>query len=172
MRGAMMRGITLSESQERAMRAIRVKHISSMKPLQIEMITARADAEIAQLNGDQKGLDAANGRLTSSREQMQKLMKDRSPTTDLRGILTPDQQKTLDKNLSDGAQRRTSMRGMQGMRGMRGPGGMEGYRQAEPRRGFSPREGRRPGMMPRRFDENDANKDSTDDSTDHVRQNP
>jgi Spy/CpxP family protein refolding chaperone len=136
MRGALMRGITLSESQERALRDVRVKHISAMKPLQVEMISARADAEIAQLKGDQKALDAANARLESVRDKVRKLMEERSPTSDLRSVLTPDQQKILDKNLAEGAQRRASMRGMQqgrGMRGMRAPGGTGDFRPGSPR---------------------------------------
>lgn len=159
--GGMLRGITLSESQERALKNIRVKHITTMKPLQVEMIAARADAQIAQLNGDQKALDAANGRLTSARDQMRNLMGERSPTTDLRSVLTPDQQKILDKNLTDGAARRASMmRGMQGMRGMPGMGGRRGGMQ---QRGFGPGQpnwmpgnGMRPGMGPRRGDDTGA----------------
>lgn len=174
-RGGMLRGITLSDAQRKSLTAGRVKHLTSMKPLQVEMISARADAQIAQLNGDQKALDAANARLTSARDQMRKLMQDRSPTTDLRNVLTPDQQKIFDKNLSDGMQRRASMmrmmrgRGMgqmRGMPGMRGPGGMNGFRGGMRQRGFGPGaagampgEGMRPGMGPRRYDDNELSDD-------------
>ena len=124
-RGAMQRGlmrdITLSDAQQRALRAVRVKRMTEMKPLQLELMSARMDARIARLNGDQKALDAANARLESTRERVQKLSADRAPMSDLRGVLTPDQQKILDRNLTDAAQRRPgAMRGAPRMRpGMR-----------------------------------------------------
>lgn len=182
----MLRGITLSDAQQKALRGERVKHLTSMKPLQVEMISARADAEIAQLNGDQKALDAANARLTSARDQMRKLMADRSPTTDLRNVLTPDQQKIFDKNLADGMQRRASMmRGMQRMRGMGqirgmqrmrppgGMGGMGGFRPEMMRRGFGPGApggmpgaGMRPGMGMRDNDDDFSDVDRPGDFDD------
>ena len=146
MRRGLMRDITLSDAQQRALRSVQVKRMTEMKPLQLELMSARMDARIARLNGDQKALDAANARLASTRERVQKLAADREPMSELRAVLTPEQQKLLDRNLAESAQRRPgSMRGapgMQGMRGMREDGGARGERG----RGFAP--GRRPNTRP------------------------
>ncbi len=116
----LLRGITLSSEQEKALRSAQAKHLMATKPLMIEMTSARADMQLARLNGDQKALDAATARMTAVRSKMDSLRANRAPGSDLRAVLTPDQQKLFDRNL-------------EAMKNARGPGA-----------GFAPREGMRP----------------------------
>lgn len=132
----LMRGITLSPDQERALRASQSRHLLATKPLLIEALSARTDVQLAQLNGDQRALDAANTRLAATRARLDSLRAGRSPVNDLRAVLTSDQQKLLDRNLSEGADRARAW-GMRGDAGRRERGvrpGMEprGFRQGPP----------------------------------------
>ncbi len=127
--GAMMRGITLSADQEKALRSSQSKHILATKPLMLEMMSARMDEQLARLNGDQKGLDAATARATTARTRLDSLRSQRSPTADLRAVLTPDQQKILDKNLAErGPMNRMGRDGGPMGPGRAGPSGMRGFR--------------------------------------------
>ncbi|MEP7382066.1 MAG: hypothetical protein ABI910_10290 [Gemmatimonadota bacterium] len=150
--GALMRGITLSTDQEKALRSSQSKHIMASKPLMLEMMSARTDEQLARLNGDQKGLDAATARVTASRTKLDSLRRQRSPTTDLRAVLTPDQQKILDKNLAE--------RGPKERMGRMGPGrpgndGARGFRDG----GKSPRGPRNAPRMRRWTEDADSTKD-------------
>lgn len=106
--GAMplLRGITLSTEQEKALRGTRAKQLIAAKPLMVEMTSARADAQLARLNGDQKALDAATARLQATRTKLDSLRAQRSPESELRSVLTPEQQKLLDRNISERRNRR------------------------------------------------------------------
>lgn len=106
--GAMplLRGITLSTEQEKALRSSRARQLIATKPLMVEMTSARADAQLARLNGDQKALDAATARLQATRTKLDSLRAQRSPVSELRSVLTPEQQKLLDRNLSERGNRR------------------------------------------------------------------
>lgn len=139
---ALMRGITLSADQSKALRSVQAKHILATKPLMLEMMAARMDAQLAQVNGDQKGLDAATARVAATRTRLDSLRSQRSPTADLRAVLTPDQQKILDKNLAErGPAGRGTPRGAMGpARG--GPNGGRSFRDG----GQGPRT---PGQAPR-----------------------
>ncbi|MEO6446362.1 MAG: Spy/CpxP family protein refolding chaperone [Gemmatimonadaceae bacterium] len=107
MRGnTLLRGITLSGDQEKALRAVQARHIQQGKPLMMDMLSARTDEQLARLNGDQKALDAATARMTATRTRLDSLRSNRGPTDDLRSVLTPDQQKLLDRNLSEQGSRR------------------------------------------------------------------
>jgi len=97
---ALLRGITLSADQEKALRANQARHLLAAKPLMLEMMSARTDAQLARLNGDQKELDAASARLSTSRAKLDSLRGTRTPATELRTVLTPEQQTLLDRNLS------------------------------------------------------------------------
>lgn len=150
--GALMRGITLSADQQKALRAAQAKHILTTKPLMLEMMSARMDEQLAQVNGDQKGLDAATARVTAARTKLDSLRSQRTPTADLRAVLTPDQQKILDRNL---AERGPASRGAMGP-GRAGPSGGRAFRDGA--RG--PRAPRQAPRM-RRWTE-DADSSSTD----------
>jgi Spy/CpxP family protein refolding chaperone len=131
--GSMMRGITLSTEQEKALRSAQARHILATKPLMLEMMSARTDEQLARLNGDQKGLDAASARVTAARTKLDSLRSQRSPTSDLRAVLTPDQQKLLDKNLTErGSMDRMGRPGPMGHGrggpGRMGPDGARGFR--------------------------------------------
>lgn len=147
---ALLRGITLSADQEKALRTNQARHLLATKPLMLEMMSARTDEQLARLNGDQKALDAASTRLTATRARLDSLREGRSPVSDLRAVLTPDQQKLLDRNLASpdrpdraGAARRAPM-GARGMRDGMAPG---------PRRG-----GERPtGQQPDSLDDSASN---------------
>lgn len=119
----MMRGITLSSEQEKALRAAQARHIQQGKPLMMEMLSARTDEQLARLNGDQKALDAATARMAATRTRLDSLRSNRGPTDDLRAVLTPDQQKLLDRNLTEQSNRRPDgmRKGPDAMR--RRPGG-------------------------------------------------
>jgi len=102
----LLRGITLSTEQEKALRSSRARQLIATKPLMVEMTSARADAQLARLNGDQKALDAATARLQATRTKLDSLRAQRSPVSELRSVLTPEQQKLLDRNLSERGNRR------------------------------------------------------------------
>lgn len=133
---ALMRGITLSVDQQKALRGAQARHLQATKPLMLEMMSARTDEQLARLNGDQKALDAATARVTATRTKLDSLRGQRSPTDDLRAVLTPDQQKILDRNLAEGAnvgpmnrragegRDRFAPRGLRDGMGPRGPRGM------------------------------------------------
>jgi len=139
--GLLLRGITLSADQQKALRAGQARHLASSKPLMLELLSARTDQQLARLNGDQKGLDAATARLTTARTRLDSLREKRSPVEELRAVLTPEQQKLLDRNLSEGGAERRGLgpRGGDGMgpRGFRPGAGPRGFRDAPfpPRRG-------------------------------------
>lgn len=153
--GSMMRGITLSTEQEKALRSSQAKHIMATKPLMLEMMSARTDEQLARLNGDQKGLDAATARVTAARTKLDSLRSQRSPTSDLRAVLTPDQQKILDKNLAERGPRdrldRTGRLGRMGP-GRMGPDGARGFREG----GMPPRAPRTAPRMRRWTEDADS----------------
>lgn len=126
----LLRGITLSTDQEKALRANQARHLLSTKPLMLEMMSARTDEQLARLNGDQKALGAASARLSTSRTRLDSLRSTRSSTTELRAVLTPEQQTLLDRNLSSPGFRRSGPRGAAGS-----PGARSG-RDPAPRRGI------------------------------------
>jgi len=128
---ALLRGITLSAEQQKALRSGQARHLQASKPLMLEMVSARADEQLARLNGDQKALDAASARLGATRARLDSLRGQRSPTDDLRAVLTADQQKILDRNLAEAATARPLNGRADGSRGANGPRGV--------RDGFAPR---------------------------------
>jgi len=129
----LLRGITLSTDQEKALRATHSNQLMQAKPLMMELLSARTDEQIARLNGDQKALDAASARLEANQSRLDSLRSKRSPTGDLRSVLTPDQVKILDRNLSEFPDRRA--RAMDDRRpGMRGGVGPRGFRDGPPPR--------------------------------------
>jgi len=139
--GFLLRGITLSTEQQKALRTNQARHITTAKPLMLELLSARTDQQLAHLNGDQKALDAAAARITTARARLDSLREKRSPVEDLRAVLSPEQQKLLDRNLSEAAQGRERMGpprgdGM-GPRGLRPGAGLRGFRDGPlpPRRG-------------------------------------
>jgi len=139
-RGGLMRGITLSADQERALRTNQSRHLQATKPLLVEIVSARADEELARLNGDQKALDAAAMRHTTARTRLDSLRSGRSTTAELRSVLTPDQQKLLDRNLSELANRGPRPFGPRFQRGAPGARMREGgMREGLGARGFGPR---------------------------------
>lgn len=139
-RQGFLRGITLSTDQEKALRSAQAKHLLETKPLMMEMLSARTDEQLARLNGDQKALDAASARLTTTRTKLDSLRGKRSPVETLRSVLTPDQQKILDKNLAERGPDARDGRGVgpgqggRGMRGLRDGAGPRGFRNGPPRR--------------------------------------
>ncbi len=139
-RQGFLRGITLSTDQEKALRSAQAKHLLETKPLMMEMLSARTDEQLARLNGDQKALDAASARLTTTRTKLDSLRGKRSPVETLRSVLTPDQQKILDKNLAERGPDARDGRGFgpgqggRGMRGLRDGAGPRGFRNGPPRR--------------------------------------
>lgn len=156
---ALLRGITLSVEQEKALRASQARHLLEAKPLRIEMLSASTDQQLARLNGDQKALDAATARVTAARSKLDSLRDKRSPVEALRSVLTPDQQKILDKNLSDAP---LGGRGFGPGRGM-GPDGFGPQGGMRFRDGAAPR-GFRNGPPPRRPAGDDLDdEDSVDD---------
>lgn len=158
--GALMRGITLSADQEKALRSSQAKHILATKPLMLEMMSARMDEQLARVNGDQKGLDAATARATTARTKLDSLRSQRDPTADLRAVLTPDQQKILDKNLAEhGAMPRMGRGGAMGP-GRGGPDG-RGFRDG----GMAPRPPRQAPRMRRWTEDADSTSDANPSST-------
>ncbi|MCC6770420.1 MAG: Spy/CpxP family protein refolding chaperone [Gemmatimonadaceae bacterium] len=109
--GALLRGITLSADQEKSLRANQSRHLQATKPLMLEMMSARTDEQLARLDGDQKALDAAKARRSASRARLDSLRGTRSSASELRAVLTPDQQTLFDRNRATAGVRRTDRRG-------------------------------------------------------------
>lgn len=154
LRAPLLRGIALSSDQEKALRGSESRHLATAKPLMIEMLSARTDEQLARLNGDQKALEQASARLGAARAKLDSLGSQRSPTRDLRALLSPEQQKILDKNLSQ-------------MGDDRGPG-QGGWRDSGGRGAMMPR-GFRDRMRSRRpYSElHSMRPDTTDVDADH-----
>jgi Spy/CpxP family protein refolding chaperone len=98
MRGG-FRGVNLSDAQKSQMKAIHAKYEPQAKPLMESMKPAMQNARAARQRGDTAAARAAFAGTADTRTKLQALRQ--QERNELRGILTAEQQKTLDANLAN-----------------------------------------------------------------------
>ena len=130
--GPLLAGITLSEAQREQVRAIGEKYRAQFRP-DSAMGRARRDGATRQ-RPDSAARAEMRARMEQRRGEMQALRQQQE--TELRAVLTPEQQQTFDANRARLAERMSEPRGGRG-RGMRpdGPRRDDGQR---PQRGERP----------------------------------
>lgn len=95
---ALFRGIDLSSAQKARLDSIRSKYRSESKSMRDQMGPAVKDMRAARQSGDSAKIREARASMSASREKMQALHK--QEVSEIRGVLTPEQQTTFDKNVS------------------------------------------------------------------------
>lgn len=110
----LLRGIELTQAQRDQVKTINEKYRAEFQTLRQSLQPDMKAVREARQRGDTAAARAAWDRNTVGREKMQALME--KQRTELRGVLTADQQKTFDANAQ---QVRTRME----KRGGKGPGG-------------------------------------------------
>ena len=95
----LFRGIDLSGTQRARLDSIRAKYRAESKPLRDQMMPAMREARAARQSGDSAKLQAARKDMSASREKMRALHN--QELAEIRGVLTPEQQATFDKNASE-----------------------------------------------------------------------
>ena len=98
MRGA-FRGLNLSEVQKTQMKAIHQKYAPQAKPLMESMRPAMQNARAARQRGDTAAARAAFAGTAETRTKLEALRQ--QERNEVRGILTPEQQKSFDANLAN-----------------------------------------------------------------------
>jgi Spy/CpxP family protein refolding chaperone len=134
---ALFRGIELTAQQKEQMRAIAGKYQTQTKSLRESTRPAMEEARAARQRGDTVAARKAWERTTAQRQQMVALQE--RQMTELRGILTADQQRTFDANRTAVKARMDERRAEGGRQGGR-QGGRRGEGRNE-RRGFRGRAG-------------------------------
>jgi Spy/CpxP family protein refolding chaperone len=94
---ALFRGIDLSSAQKTQVDSIRSKYRSESKALREEMGPGMKNARAARQSGDSSKIAEARQSMTASREKMASLHK--QEMSEIRGVLTSQQQSTFDKNV-------------------------------------------------------------------------
>lgn len=94
---ALFKGIDLSSAQKAKVDSIRSKYRSQSRSLREQMAPEMKNARTARQSGDSAKIAEARQNMSASREKMMTLRK--QETGEIRGILTPEQQSTFDKNL-------------------------------------------------------------------------
>ncbi|HEU6451398.1 MAG TPA: Spy/CpxP family protein refolding chaperone [Gemmatimonadaceae bacterium] len=94
---ALFKGINLSSAQEARVDSIRSKYRSESKSLREQMGPGMKSARAARQSGDSSKIAEARQNMSASREKMQSLHK--QEISEIRGVLTPQQQSTFDKNV-------------------------------------------------------------------------
>lgn len=112
MRG-LFRGIELTQAQRDQLKTVNEKYRAQFQTLRESLQPDMKAARDARQRGDTAAARAAWDRTNAGREQMQALME--KQRTEVRGVLTPEQQKTFDANAQ---QMRTRME----KRGVKGQG--------------------------------------------------
>ncbi len=95
---ALFRGIDLSSAQKTKVDSIRSRYQSESKSLREQMAPEMKNARAARQGGDSAKIAAARQSVSASREKMMSLHK--QEISEIRGVLTPEQQTTFDKNVS------------------------------------------------------------------------
>jgi Spy/CpxP family protein refolding chaperone len=99
----LLNGVDLTEAQRTQMRAIRDKYGAEHRTMRESMRPAMQEARQARQRGDTAAARAAFARTADTRAKMRALVE--RQTAEVRGILTPEQQRTFDANLAAAKQR-------------------------------------------------------------------
>ncbi|HEY9429219.1 MAG TPA: Spy/CpxP family protein refolding chaperone [Gemmatimonadaceae bacterium] len=106
---ALFKGIDLSSAQKARVDSIRSKYRSESKSLREQMGPAMKNARAARQSGDSVKIKEAREGMSASREKMMTLRK--REMSEIRGVLTPAQQSTFDKNADQLQSRMRDARG-------------------------------------------------------------
>lgn len=106
---ALFKGIDLSSAQKAKVDSIRSRYRSESKSLREEMGPDMKNARAARQSGDSAKIKEARDSMASSREKMMTLRK--QEMGEIRGVLTPEQQSTFDKNAEQLQSRMRDARG-------------------------------------------------------------
>ncbi len=106
---ALFRGIDLSSAQKSRLDSIRSKYRSESRSLREQMGPDMKSARAARQSGDSAKIAAARQSMSASREKMVALRK--QEMTEMRGVLTPEQQSAFDRNVNDMQSRMRHARG-------------------------------------------------------------
>jgi Spy/CpxP family protein refolding chaperone len=102
--GGALKGITLSDAEQAKLKAIHGKYATEGKSLRESLKPAMQDARAARQKGDTVAAKAVWERSKGGREQL-KALRDRQQA-EVRGALSPENQKLFDANVAKAAQRR------------------------------------------------------------------
>ena len=103
-RGAMLHGLKLSDAEKAKVKEIRSRYAVEGKAQREAMKPAMQEARALRQKGDTAGLRALWERNQASRDQMQALAQRQQ--TDIRAVLSAENQKQFDLNLQERATRR------------------------------------------------------------------
>ena len=123
-RGGALRGIKLSDAEQVKVKAIDTKYAAEGKTLRESMKPAMQEARTLRQKGDTAGLRALWDKNKGNRDQMQALRVRQQ--TEIRGVLSAENQKLFDVNVQEQAKRRAEWEknGKGGKHGgLRGPRG-------------------------------------------------
>ena len=130
-----LRGITLSDAEKTRVKAIHAKYKDESKALRASLRPALQEIRAARQARDSAAVKAGLAKTAGEREKLWALME--RERTEIRGALTPENQKVFDANAKTMEQRRAewSKKG-EGVRGDRpGRRGRRGSPGAEPSKG-------------------------------------
>jgi Spy/CpxP family protein refolding chaperone len=94
----LFKGIDLSSAQHARIDSIRAKYRGESKSLRDQMTSAMKDVRAARQSGDSAKVQAARQSMSEPRQKMQALHQ--QELGEIRGVLTPAQQATFDKNVT------------------------------------------------------------------------
>lgn len=114
-RGALFRGIQLTSAQRSQLQTIQGKYRPQVKSIRDQMRPAMQEARSARQRGDTTAARAAFDKTSGEREKLQSLRK--QELADVRNVLTADQQKQFDKNMSEMKSKGREWRGGKAGRG-------------------------------------------------------
>jgi len=100
---AVFRGVNLTAQQKEQIKAISQKYAQRARPIRQSLRPAMQEMRAARQKGDQNAARAVFERVKPQREQLQQLRQ--QELNEVRGLLTPDQQKTFDQNATKLRQR-------------------------------------------------------------------
>jgi Spy/CpxP family protein refolding chaperone len=106
---ALFKGIDLSSAQKAQVDSIRSKYRSESKSLREQMGPDMKNARAARQSGDSAKIAEARQGMTASREKLASLHK--QEMSEIRGVLTSQQQTTFDKNVEQLQSRMQQRRG-------------------------------------------------------------
>ena len=114
-RGALFNGIQLTSAQRSQLQTIQGKYRPEEKSILDQMRPAMQEARAARQRGDTTAARAAFDKTSGERDKLQSLRK--QELADVRNVLTPDQQKQFDKNVSEMKSKGREWRGGKAGRG-------------------------------------------------------
>jgi Spy/CpxP family protein refolding chaperone len=107
-RGALFRGITLTDAEKAHVKQIHQKYSAEAKTLRESLRPAMQDARAARQKGDTAGVKAVWSKTAGDREKLRALMD--HERAEIRSALTPEHQQTFDANVKQLEQRRAEFK--------------------------------------------------------------